>query len=235
MSVDRSKVCVTTGRDVNAHLLEIGLQTPMTGLVNVPAEEKIAKITALMTEVMETLGLDLSDDSLTETPKRIAKMYVNELLYGLDTNAFPKCTSVENKFQSGADFVLVKGIEVNSLCEHHLVWFGGKAGSCLGNGCSVAYRPKDDGDVLGLSKLARIVDYFARRPQVQERLTRQIAHAVAYITKTDDVIVHMECTHYCMSTRGKKDPGATTETLCGLGAFADPSSQLRKEFLGAVK
>lgn len=235
MSYDKNKTCDKTGIDVNEYLLSIGLQTPLTSKVFVSDDEKIDKITGLMTQVMETLGLDLSDDSLNETPKRVAKMYVKELMYGLRPDSFPKCTTVENKFKFNEEFVLVKGMETHSLCEHHLVYFGGKSNSELGNGISIAYCPKEGGKVLGLSKLSRIVDYFARRPQIQERLTQQIAHAVSFITGTNDVVVHAEATHFCMSTRGRRDPGAKTETLCALGRFGEINSSIRREFLAAIK
>lgn len=235
MSYEKSKSCQVTGSEVNAHLAKIGLQTPMTDNVFVDDQTKIDKIEGLMASVMETLGLDLSDDSLAETPKRWAKMMVNEVMYGLSQDKFPKCTAVENKFQFGQEFVLVKGMQTHSLCEHHLVYFGGESGSQLGNGISIAYRPKEKGNVLGLSKLSRIADYFARRPQIQERLTQQIAHAVSYITGTEDVIVHVEASHFCMSTRGRRDPGAKTETLCALGVFGEKDSRLRGEFLAAIK
>ncbi len=235
MSYDKNKTCDKTGIDVNNYLAEIKLQTPLTDKVFVSDEEKIEKIANLMSQVMETLGLDLSDDSLNDTPRRVAKMYVKELMYGLRPDNFPKCTTVENKFQFREEFVLVKGMETHSLCEHHLVYFGGKSKSELGNGVSIAYCPEEGGKVLGLSKLSRIVDYFARRPQIQERLTQQIAHAVSFITGTEDVIVHVEATHFCMSTRGRRDPGAKTETLCALGRFGEINSSIRKEFLAAIK
>jgi GTP cyclohydrolase I len=153
MSYDKNKTCDKTGMDVNEYLRSIGLQTPLTEKVFVSDDEKIQKIISLMTQVMETLGLDLSDDSLNETPKRVAKMYVKELMYGLRPDNFPKCTTVENKFKFNEEFVLVKGMETHSLCEHHLVYFGGKSNSELGNGISIAYCPKEGGKVLGLSKL----------------------------------------------------------------------------------
>ena len=137
-----------------------------------------------MAEVMKILGLDLSDDSLVETPRRIAKMYVQELFAGLKTDTFPKATTVENKMQYG-DLIIEK-CTVKSVCEHHFVYFG-TAHNTQELGCWIAYIPKQK--VLGLSKLNRITNYFARRPQIQERLTGQIAHALRYILDTEDVAV----------------------------------------------
>ena len=143
-----------------------GLETPMidNGLSN---EEKRKRIKASMTEVMQTLGLDLSDDSLQDTPNRIAKMYVNEIFSGLDYHAFPKITQIENKMQIDQP-VQVSDISLTSTCEHHFVTIDGTA--------SVSYIPK--GTVIGLSKLNRLVAFFAQRPQVQERLTQQVMVAI---------------------------------------------------------
>ncbi|CAL9962231.1 GTP cyclohydrolase [Vibrio phage D479] len=224
---DKSKANAELGKSVEARLLELGIQTPTTDLVNVPAEEKIEKIEGLMTQVLETLGLDLADDSLVETPRRVAKMYVKELMSGLTPDHFPKCTTVENKFSHGDEFVLVKNIKVKSLCEHHLMPF-----SDFGDrdfGCTIAYIPGDK--VLGLSKLNRIVEYFARRPQVQERLTSQICEALKHILGTDDVIVHMGAKHTCVSMRGVEDEQSVTTTLASGGRFAEKDSGLRREFL----
>ena len=180
-----------------------------------------------MTEVMETMGLDLSDDSLVETPKRIAKMYVNELFVGLHPESFPKCTTVENKFSHGDEFVLVKGMKIKSVCEHHFMPFSDFNTPELG--CTIAYIPKDK--VLGLSKLNRIVEYFARRPQVQERLNAQICEALVHILGTEDVIVHMGAKHTCVSVRGQNDERSVTTTLAAKGRFAEKGNTLRHEFL----
>ena len=212
------------GITVNEHLTNLGIHTPVTNLVNMSRDDKVNKIESLMTEVLETLGLDLTDDSLVETPLRVAKMYVDEIFSGLVPDNFPKCTTVENKFAHGDEFVQVKDITLFSDCEHHLRPIIGKA--------SVAYIPKDK--ILGLSKLNRLVQYFAQRPQVQERLTAQIAHAIAFITESDDVIVHIEAGHMCVSQRGIKDTASTTSTISALGRFGESNSNLRHEFIGSL-
>lgn len=212
------------GITVNEHLTNLGIHTPITNLVNLSRDDKVNKIESLMTEVLETLGLDLTDDSLVETPLRVAKMYVDEIFSGLVPDNFPKCTTVENKFAHGDEFVQVKDITLFSDCEHHLRPIIGKA--------SVAYIPKDK--ILGLSKLNRLVQYFAQRPQVQERLTAQIAHAIAFITESDDVIVHIEAGHMCVSQRGIKDTTSTTSTISALGRFGESNSNLRQEFIGSL-
>ena len=151
---------------VRSALIARGLETPMidTGL---SSEQKYERIRSLMTEVIETLGLDLGDDSLAETPHRIAKMYVHEIFSGLDYSQFPKLSLIENKM--GADeMIKVRDIDLTSTCEHHFVTIDGVA--------KVAYIPR--GWIIGLSKINRIVGFFAQRPQVQERLTRQILVAL---------------------------------------------------------
>jgi GTP cyclohydrolase I len=147
-----------------------------------------------MREVVETLGLDLSDDSLAETPHRIAKMYVREIFSGLDYSEFPKLSLIENKMGVN-EMVKVRDIELVSTCEHHFVTIDGTA--------KVAYIPKDK--ILGLSKINRLVRFFAKRPQVQERLTRQILVALQALLGTDDVAVSIDATHYCVKSRGVMD------------------------------
>lgn len=183
------------------------------------ADEKIEKVKFHFTEIMQILGLDLSDDSLKETPKRLAKMYVNEIFEGLDPNNFPKITTIENKMQYD-QMVCVRNIEVMSTCEHHFQPIHGHA--------TVAYIPNDK--VIGLSKMNRIVEYFARRPQVQERLTKQIADCLQYLLNTDDVAVHINAKHYCVISRGVQDTHSTTTTSDLRGAFKKQDIT-RTEFL----
>ncbi len=182
-------------------------------------DEKIEKVKVHFTEIMQILGLDLNDDSLKETPKRLAKMYVNELFEGLDSNNFPKITTIENKMQYD-QMVCVRNIEVMSTCEHHFQPIHGHA--------TVAYIPNDK--VIGLSKMNRIVEYFARRPQVQERLTKQIADCLQYLLNTDDVAVHINAKHYCVISRGVQDTHSTTTTSDLRGAFKKQDIT-RTEFL----
>ena len=171
-----------------------------------------------MTEVVSTLGLDLNDDSLAETPHRIAKMYVQEIFSGLDYSAFPKISVIENKM--GADeMITVDNISLTSTCEHHFVVIDGVA--------KVAYIPSRN--IIGLSKINRIVNFFAQRPQVQERLTRQILIALQTILETDDVAVSIKATHYCVKSRGVKDANSQTSTTALGGCFKDANT--RAEFL----
>lgn len=190
-----------------------------TGLTS---DQKKEKITALFTEIMNTLGLDLKDDSLAETPHRVAKMYVDEIFYGLEETKFPKITIVENKFDYDHAVVEIN-IVTNSHCEHHFVPIIGKT--------HIAYIPKDK--VLGLSKLNRIVDYFAKRPQIQERLTLQIHQALVNILETDDVAVVTDAMHACVKTRGIKDVTSMTRTSKLSGEFKADSCH-RAEFLNTI-
>jgi GTP cyclohydrolase I len=199
-------------------LIEHGLETPMidTGL---SVEQKYQRIRGLMTDVVETLGLDLNDDSLAETPHRIAKMYVHEIFAGLNYSSFPKLSLIDNKM--GADeMVKISEIDLTSTCEHHFVTIDGVA--------KVAYIPKDK--IIGLSKINRIVRFFGQRPQVQERLTRQILVALQALLGTDDVAVSIDATHYCVKSRGVMDTNSQTSTTALGGCFRE-NIHTRAEFL----
>lgn len=232
------------GLEVHKQMKELGIETPMLGvvgdegeysehLVQRNTEELIHQISLRVADVMDILKLDREDDSLEDTPRRVAKMWVNELFYGLDYNNFPKCTTVEDKFHCDEEFVLVKNIMVKSCCEHHFMPFSNMFdGKNLG--CNIAYIP--NGKVLGLSKLNRVVDFFAHRPQVQERLTKQICEALCYILDTEDVIVHMECSHTCVAMRGVEDTGSRTSTVaCGPNGIFDCDPPMRREFMHAIR
>ena len=212
------------GREVNKFLDSKGINTPVTELVKEDREVKLMKVAELTKEMLEVLGLDLTDDSLEETPMRVAKMYVDEIFSGLRYDTFPKCTTVENKFCHGDEFVLEKNITLYSDCEHHLRPIIGHA--------HIAYIPGEK--VLGLSKLNRITQYFAQRPQVQERLTQQIAESIAFITDSQDVMVVVEAAHTCVSQRGIKDTQSSTVTACCLGQFGEANSELRKEVMANI-
>jgi GTP cyclohydrolase I len=186
---------------------------------NLTSEEKVEKINSHFREIMKTLGLDLEDDSLKDTPKRIAKMYVNEVFSGLNSVNFPKITVIENKMEYD-QMVCVQDIEVMSTCEHHFQPIDGYA--------TIAYIPNKK--VIGLSKLNRIAEFFAKRPQVQERLTKQIADCLQFILETDDVAVHINAKHYCMMARGIQDTHATTTTSDLRGSFKT-RPETRTEFL----
>ena len=202
---------------VREALIEKGLETPLidNGLSNVQKYERIKKS---MTEIVAALGLDLTDDSLLETPHRIAKMYVQEIFSGLDYSSFPKITVIDNKM-GAEEMITVDDISVTSTCEHHFVVIDGVA--------KVAYIPSKK--IIGLSKINRIVNFFAQRPQVQERLTRQILVALQTILETDNVAVSIKATHYCVKSRGVKDSNSQTSTTALGGCFKD--AHTRAEFL----
>lgn len=207
MSFNKTKTDPELGLQVHEYLVKMGVETP-TNPNGLNRTDKIEIIETHMKKIMETLGLDLSDDSLTETPKRVAKMYVNETMWGLDYEAFPKCTAVDNKMNYD-EMVVERGVAVYSNCEHHILPIVGKA--------TVAYVPNKK--VLGLSKINRVVEYFSKRPQIQERLTEQIYHALQFILDTDDIAVMIEAEHLCVSSRGVEDTGSSTVTSKLGGGF----------------
>ena len=222
MSYNKTKTDPVLGQQVHEHLVKVGVETPVVDN-GLSRTDKIDSIQKNFTEIMTTLGLDLSDDSLTDTPLRVAKMYVNEIFWGLDYEAFPKCTTVNNKMHYD-EMVVERNINVQSNCEHHFVVIDGLA--------TVAYIPNKK--VLGLSKINRIVEYFAKRPQIQERLTEQVFHALQFILETDDVAVLIDAQHYCVKSRGVEDAGSSTITSkLGGGFRADPA--LRAEFLSIAR
>ena len=217
MSYNKQKTDPELGQRVHEHLVKMGVETPLVPNKLVRTD-KIHIIEGHFKSIMETMGLDLSDDSLCDTPKRVARMYVNEIFWGLDYEAFPKCTAVDNKMKYN-EMVCERNINVQSNCEHHLVIISGLA--------TVAYVPKQK--VLGLSKINRIVEYFSKRPQIQERLTEQVFHALQYILETEDVAVMIDAQHYCVKSRGVEDTGSSTVTSRLGGGFKnDPAA--RAEF-----
>lgn len=199
-------------------LVKHGLETPMidNGLTT---EEKYQRIKSAFEDVVSTLGLDLRDDSLAETPHRIAKMYVKEIFSGLDYSQFPKITVIDNKMKVD-EMVKVSNISFTSTCEHHFVTIDGLA--------KVAYLPKNK--IIGLSKINRIVRFFGQRPQVQERLTQQILLTLQTLLETDNVAVSINATHYCVKARGVMDASSSTQTTA-LGGLFKRSDKTRGEFL----
>ena len=181
-------------------------------------EDKMETIERDFRHIMHTLGLDLTDDSLRGTPARVARMYVKEIFSGLNPENHPRMSSFENKYQYG-QMLIEKNITLHSTCEHHFLPIVGRA--------HVAYISR--GNIIGLSKLNRIVDYYARRPQVQERLTVQIVEALQKILDTPDVACVIDARHMCVTTRGIKDAASSTITAHYGGAFAQ--SEVRDEFL----
>ncbi|MEC6814331.1 GTP cyclohydrolase I FolE [Photobacterium toruni] len=198
------------------------LETPMTADV-VSRDEKKEKIEYHMREILSLLALDLTDDSLVETPHRIAKMYVDEIFSGLDYTNFPKITVIENKMNCD-EMVRVKDITLTSTCEHHLITIDGKA--------TVAYIPR--GKIIGLSKINRIVRFFSQRPQVQERLTQQILVALQTLLESEDVAVTIDATHYCVKSRGVMDATSVTTTTA-LGGIFKRNPATRAEFLSGIR
>ena len=180
--------------------------------------EKMTVIEDKFRDIMETMGLDLTDDSLQGTPHRVAKMFVQEIFYGLNPDNKPAISVFDNKFKYN-EMLVEKDINLNSFCEHHFLPIVGKA--------HVGYI--SSGQVIGLSKINRIVDYFARRPQVQERLTVQIANELKKVLKTEDVAVVIDAKHMCVSCRGIQDESSTTVTAEYGGRFKEKS--VREEFL----
>jgi len=199
-------------------LLKRGLETPMIGGA-LSDEDKKARIESHFREIMEVLGLDLRDDSFMETPQRIARMYVDEIFSGLDYRNFPKLTVIENKMRVD-EMVKVCDIDLSSTCEHHFVTIDGSA--------TVAYIPGKR--LVGLSKISRIVRFFAQRPQVQERLTEQVLLAMQTLLQSEDVAVSMKAVHYCMKARGVRDTNSSTSTTA-LGGVFKTRSETRREFL----
>jgi GTP cyclohydrolase I len=199
-------------------LLERGLETPLLPH-QFERDEKYQRIRNSFTDIARTLGLDLSDDSLSETPHRIAKMYVDEIFSGLDYFNFPKITAIDNKM-GVEEMVRVRDISLTSTCEHHFVTIDGTA--------TVAYIPRDK--IIGLSKINRIVRFFAQRPQVQERLTQQVLVALQTLLQTDDVAVSIEAVHYCVKARGVMDANSRTQTTA-LGGSFKTDHKTRAEFL----
>jgi GTP cyclohydrolase IA len=220
MAFNKTKTDPELGIKIHQHLLSLGLETPGVSIdQNIDRKAKIEQIEHHFTQIMNILGLDLRDDSLMETPKRIAKMYVNEIFWGLDPLVFPKCTAVNNKMHYD-EMVVERNINVQSNCEHHMVVIDGLA--------TVAYIPNKK--VLGLSKLNRVVEYFSKRPQIQERLTEQIFHALSYILETENVAVLIDATHYCVKSRGVEDINSRT-TTSKMGGLFKTNAQVRAEFL----
>ncbi len=189
--------------------LYTGIETPLIPTAfDISDEEKKEKIANLFSQIMEVMGLDLTDDSLKGTPKRVAKMYIEEIFSGLNPENKPKIALFDNKYKYN-QMLVEKNIQFYSNCEHHFVPIFGKV--------HVAYV--SSGKVIGLSKINRIVQYFANRPQVQERLTNQIALELASILETDDIAVIIDAKHLCVASRGIKDDSSATVTSYYGGVF----------------
>jgi len=184
--------------------------------------EKIELIKADVRHIMETLGLDLTDDSLNGTPNRVAKMFVNEIFSGLDPKKKPKASTFDNKYQYG-EMLVEKNITVYSTCEHHLLPIVGRA--------HIAYI--SNGTVVGLSKMNRVVDYYAKRPQVQERLTIQVVKELQKVLNTQDVACIIDAKHLCVNSRGIRDIESSTVTSEFGGKFKEEAT--RRELIEYIK
>jgi GTP cyclohydrolase IA len=212
-----------TDEEIGDNHVATSIETPMREDAFVLSDvEKIAKIESHFREIMLTLGLDLTDDSLRGTPKRVAKMYVEEIFNGLNPSNEPKIALFENKFGYN-EMLIEKNISFYSNCEHHFVPIMGKT--------HIAYI--SSGQVIGLSKLNRIVQYFAKRPQVQERLTMQIAKYIQKVLKTEHVAVFIDAKHLCVSSRGVKDDATSTITTFYGGKFQEDTT--KREFLESLQ
>ncbi|MEX0647613.1 MAG: GTP cyclohydrolase I FolE [Balneolaceae bacterium] len=207
----------TKAEELGEEHLSTSIKTPLReDAFDLSNQEKIKIIENHFGQIMQTLGLDLSDESLSGTPYRVAKMYVEEIFHGLDPEKKPVAKNFGNKYQYG-DMIVVKNINVTSFCEHHFLPFLGQA--------HVAYI--SSGNVIGLSKINRIVDYFSRRPQVQERLTLQIADELQNSLESEDIAVFLESKHLCVSTRGIQDRESSTVTTEYRGDFKKVITQQR--------
>ncbi|MEA5401289.1 GTP cyclohydrolase I FolE [Arcicella sp. DC2W] len=217
--VDNNNKIRFTDDEIGDEHIMTSVDTPMReDAFDMSDEEKMAQIEYHFKQIMETLGLDLTDDSLKGTPKRVAKMYVKEIFSGLDPKNMPSVALFENKYQYN-EMLVEKNISFYSNCEHHFVPIFGKA--------HVAYIA--NGQVIGLSKLNRIVQHFAKRPQVQERLTMQIAKELQKLLGTEDVAIMIDAKHLCVASRGVKDDTSSTITSFYGGKFAEEAT--KAEFL----
>lgn len=209
--------------EIGSQHIMTSIDTPMRAdAFDMCDNDKIEIISEHFAKIMETIGLDLTDDSLAGTPKRVAKMFIKEKFKGLNKMNKPSISLFDNSYQY-SKMLIEKNIKVESTCEHHFLPITGMA--------HVAYI--STGKVIGLSKINRIVDFYARRPQVQERLTRQIVEALKEALETDDVIMAMEAKHHCVSSRGIEDPHSTTVTLEYSGEFNNQAR--RNEFMDYVR
>jgi GTP cyclohydrolase I len=218
-----SKTDHNLGLEVERYLRSVGVETPFNFSHDLHDDSKKFIIKESFERIMQALGLDMHDDSLVDTPNRLAKMYVHEIFGGLDYNNFPKCTTVENKFNYD-EMVIEKNIKVLSVCEHHF--------STIDMNVHIAYVPNQK--VLGLSKLNRVAKFFAQRPQVQERYTEQVYYALAHILETPNIAVVAEGKHYCVIQRGIEDTHSSTITSKLGGGFKE-NPALRAEFMSLIR
>ena len=217
------KIVPAEALDLDSDHLSVALETPLrSDAFELTDEEKISRIQDNVTDILQTLGMDLTDDSLKGTPKRVAKMFVKELFGGLNPDRRPGLSTFENKYKYN-EMLVEKNITLYSTCEHHLLPIVGKA--------HVAYI--SNGNVVGLSKMNRIVDYYAKRPQVQERLTRQIVNELQGVLNTDNVACVIDAKHLCVNSRGIRDISSSTVTGGFGGVFKE--EHRKNEFLKYIQ
>jgi len=214
------KTDLNLGLKIAEHLQNLGLENPMLDKAPISSRAAHEALEEGFTDAFVHMGIDIFDPSMKDTPRRYADMFIGELTKGLNYDFFPKCTATP---AIDDQMVIVKDCRVTSLCEHHLQTIDGVA--------HIAYIPGSK--LLGLSKFARLVEFFARRPQVQERLTAQIYHALTFILETDDVAVVIDATHYCMKARGAMQGAATTQTNKMGGRFLSQPAA-REEFFNGI-
>lgn len=218
-----SKMNDETIDSIGDNHIAVSATTPLrVDAFEISDQEKIDKIQESVKDILHTLGMDLTDDSLKGTPKRVAKSFVNELFMGLNPKNMPKASTFENNYNYG-EMLVEKNIVVYSTCEHHLLPIVGRA--------HVAYI--SDGKVIGLSKMNRIVEYFSKRPQVQERLTMQVVQAMQEALGTQDVACVIDAKHLCVNSRGIKDIESSTVTAEFGGKFKEKAT--KREFLDYLK
>ncbi len=208
--------------DDNIHPFKSAVNPLRQDAFDMPDDQKIERITSDVENILQTLGMDLTDDSIKGTPHRVAKMFVKEIFGGLHPHKKPKPSTFKNPYQYG-EMLVEKNITVYSTCEHHLLPIIGKA--------HVGYI--SNGNVIGLSKMNRIVEYYAKRPQVQERLTMQIVQELQAALGTPDVACVIDAKHLCVNSRGIRDTESSTVTSEFGGKFKDPA--VRKEFMNYVQ
>lgn len=206
------------GQEIHELLVEKGIETPMNE-THRHVGDPLKSMEMHVGSILKNLNMDINDDSIQDTPARVAKMYKDEIFWGLDYNNFPRIMTIENKMNYD-ELIIEKDVEIQSMCEHHLISFIGHA--------HIAYLPQDR--VVGLSKLNRVAEFFARRPQVQERLTLQIAKTLQYVLNTDTVAVVLTAEHFCVKLRGVRDCGSSTATSYMGGEFRTNPS-LKQEFM----
>lgn len=224
--MDNTKFCKDTGTKVIETLIAEKLMLPITEKAWAPRDEKVAKLTALFAEVIDVLGYDRSDEELQDTPRRMAKMWVDDLYNAWDPSLFPKCTSFDNKGVAGFqdEMVIVTDMRVVANCSHHWI--------VTDLVVEVGYIPTTK--MIGISKINKIVKRLARNPTSQETLGKAIAKAISIVAESEHVAVRISGVHYCVKARSTEDTTSSTITFAALGKFAEANSDLRKEFNAAI-